>query len=116
MTILELTPITLTRRRGLDAFRALLVHLEREKDIDIELDEAVMLSMSFLDELIWRLAEANLLTRVAFVTRNAATRRKLGNIASERDVDVYVRRNGEARAASVPRISMPASMPRPQKS
>jgi hypothetical protein len=117
MTISELTPITLTRKRGLDAFRALLVHLEHEKNVDIDLDDAIMMSMSFLDELIWRLAEANLLSRVAFVTRKAGTRRKLGNVAFERNVDVYSRSSvNDRRNVAVPRVSMRTPVPRAQKS
>jgi hypothetical protein len=115
--ITELTPITLTRKRGIDAYRSLLRLLDREETVDIGLDVAIMMSMSFLDELIWRLAEAGFLKRIAFVTRKSAMRRKLGSIAHARDVNIYFRKSADdSRAVSVPRVSMQGIEPRLQKS
>src|ERR1019366_1426900 len=90
--IRELTPVTLTRKRGIDAYRRLLDILNQERAIEIDLSEPIMLSMSFLDELVWRLAQAGHLRKVVFVAQTASVRRKLGNISYERGVNIHFKK------------------------
>jgi hypothetical protein len=104
ITLKDLVPVTLTRKRGEEAYNALQRYLGHHS-IDIDLDGSPMLSSSFLDEFIV-LAESNRLRQVAFVTRQATILRKLGIIAHERDLTLYSKASdSDVRLKSVPRLA-----------
>jgi len=105
ITVKDLVPVTLTRKRGEEAFNALRARLDHQ-NVDVDLDGSLMLSSSFLDELILKLAKSNLLRRVAFVTRQATTRHKLGIIAHERNLTLYSKESGSDVGSSLYRDSL----------
>jgi hypothetical protein len=111
-----LAPVTLTRKRGAEAFEALHRYLKSNTDVNIDLDATEMLSLSFLDELVVRLSDADLLRKAAFVTQDPATMRKLGIIAQERNLTLYRRRTEtDTTLRSVPRLRREIRTPKPEK-
>ena len=111
----ELSPVTLTRRRGAEAFGSLQARLgQQDRGVGIDLDSTEMLSASFLDELILRLAEHDLLKKVAFVTREPQTIRKLGIISHERKLTVFLR-TSDTRLVSVAPLARSMATPHQDK-
>jgi hypothetical protein len=68
VTIKQLAPTPLTRLRGEEAFWALEPRLRTGSHVDIDLSGTPVLSMSFLDGLIDKLAASNLVSKVTFVS------------------------------------------------
>jgi hypothetical protein len=101
ISIRDLNQVTVTRARGQEA-APLLVDRARDDSVEIMLDDAEIVSGSFLDELIRRTDEAHLLRRVTFVTARESTIRRLKAIAANRTIVVYWRQPSDAvrRAAS----------------
>jgi STAS-like domain of unknown function (DUF4325) len=97
----DLSPVALTRKRGEEAF-AIVASAMRGETIDLDLEGAEMLSRSFLDGLIGKLAEAHSLGKVVFVTSDPDALAKLGRIAAQRKVTIFSRsRLGEPKQRAV---------------
>lgn len=80
-----------TRSKGHSAYQSLEPYLAQNQPIEIDLSGDHPLSLSFLDELVWRLSVSTRLDRVTFVLRESTERdtiRKLSRVAEIRDVDV----------------------------
>ena len=103
--IQDLSPVCVTRRRGADAFEALM-KLDDGSNIEIDLNGTEMLSLSFLDELIYRLHQKLASERVAFVTSSPNHLAKLGRISGYRKI--AVRRVVNGTPENVPPTESPA--------
>ena len=87
----DLTRPTITRSRGRSAYEA-LVDVMQEDEIDVLLDGAGALSLSFLDGFVLCLQKAAALNLVTFVTGEPAVRRKLERLAGiHPELSVYLR-------------------------
>ncbi len=86
----SLSPSTITRARGEEAFKKLRELLERGA-VELQLDSVDLLSMSFLDEIVRLLASRRQTEQVTFVTDDPATMDKLERIAAVRSADICVR-------------------------
>lgn len=115
VAVTNLAGATVTRPRGTEAYAA-LNRLLPEGPLDVELDSAEVLSGSFLDELVLRLAETGQTDLVTFVTARAATRAKLARAAALRNATVFVRPSPAApRGAVAPVRSKIESTPATSK-
>ena len=86
--VAQLTTHTVTRSRGSLAFDSLKPYLERNQPVEIHIDGEHPVSLSFLDELVRRLAESAHLTQVTFLVHEGDALRKLSRIAAIRRVDI----------------------------
>lgn len=91
---------TVTRARGKEAAGRLL-ELVAQQEIDLYLDEAEVLSTSFLDEIVVELAAEAALPRVTFVMSDPATVAKLERIAAIREVALFQRRPSSDQRSAV---------------
>jgi hypothetical protein len=105
LRIEELASPCLSRARGQEAFDKLLP-LVAGKCVTIDLDCAETLSTSFLDEFVSRLNESHALDLVCFVTARQRVRRKLSQISTVRDLDLYASLSAEESASPLPRVSL----------
>ena len=81
--------------------------------MDIDLNGPQMLSMSFLDGFIDKLAESQLLPKITFVTKEAVTLRKLGVISYERKLVLFWKESpGDEKRKAAARIQDQAANPR----
>ena len=97
--ITELTPNGLTRRRAQQAYSALAAR-DDGTDITIRLDDAEFLSLSFLDELVGKLAEGGLLSRVTFAADRPDYVDRLRRVRDARNVEFFRDEGGERRPVS----------------
>ena len=82
--IKSLTSRTLTRPRGTEAFQQLLPLLLSNAEIELSLTSKDPVSSSFLDEIVLRSSEKQVLKRIVFVIDSAELLRKLERIFSFR--------------------------------
>ena len=99
-----------TRSKGEVAYHKLSAFLGYQI-IEIDLDKAETLSMSFLDDIISSLVGDSVLDRVTFKTDSNVTRDKLSRIAEIHSIDIYYRSSANAERTPVPRLLI--SRPRP---
>lgn len=85
----QLSPSTLTRPRGNEAYRKLLVYIHLGKPVEIDLRAQDVISISFLDELIVNLQSSGLLDKVTFIFSANATRERFAEIAALRNARIY---------------------------
>jgi hypothetical protein len=104
----DLSPVTVTRARGEEAAPRLLSILESEP-VELALDDAELISGSFLDEIIRQVSAAQKLRQVTFVSEKESTIRKLKTIAANRNIHVYWRMPSDSvrRTASPERAVIP---------
>lgn len=88
--ISQLASPFIARTRARDAYRKLRDYVITDK-IELNLDSADLISLSFLDEIILRLKEAEELERVIFLTTNREILDKLKQIACVRKASFLVR-------------------------
>ncbi|MFW6158543.1 MAG: hypothetical protein ACOC8E_04210 [Planctomycetota bacterium] len=114
--IAELTEKTLSRRRGKEAYDA-LVSRDDHDEIVIDLNGAEACSLSFLDELVCRMHGIGMLQRASFVTGNPQHIRKLGRVSAIRELTIYRMIDGKrelVEPVSVPPlIEIPSDAPPP---
>lgn len=95
INITDLTQSCLTRPRAKDATYAILKQM-KNAPLYINLREAELISMSFLDDLIFSLAASANVRNVVFQTDDPAVLEKLARIASIRYVEIrYQDENNE---------------------
>jgi len=99
--ITELTSRGLTRRRAQQAYSELAAR-DDGTDITIRLDDAELLSLSFLDELVAKLAEGGLLPRVTFAVDRPDYVNRLRRVRDARDVELF-RNEGDQRRPVSPK-------------
>ena len=90
VSITRLAPTTVTRPRGEEAYRNLREYLPAGA-VEVDLNSAELLSVSFLDGLVLRLLEANQLDKVTFVASDPGVQRKLSQVAGVRHVEILFR-------------------------
>jgi len=83
----EIVPTGLTRRRGKQAYDEIHTR-DSGGRICVELDQSELISLSFLDEIIFSADRDGMLGRVVFVTRNPDYVRKLGRVSHIRELEV----------------------------
>lgn len=91
IAVSQLVPSPVSRARGAQASEKIREYLERETCVDIDLRNATMVSVSFLDEIVLRLREFQLLDNITFVLTSEDTYRQLTQISSLRDSKIYFR-------------------------
>ncbi len=90
VSITHLAPTTVTRPRGEEAYRNLREYLPAGT-VEVDLNKAKLLSVSFLDGLVLRLMQANQLDKVTFVASDSGVQRKLAQVAGVRHVAIFFR-------------------------
>lgn len=80
----------ITRGRAKEAYHGLRDHIAAGP-IELDLNTADLISLSFLDEIILRLKEADQLDKVIFLATNQHVQDKLKQIASVRNVSFLLR-------------------------
>ena len=114
VTHLELSdlapPAYRTRSKGEVVCHKLSAFLDSQ-NVEIDLDRAETISISFLDGIISSLAVDSVLDRVIFKTDNNVTRDKLSRIAEIRSIDIYYRSSKHVERTFVPKLLI--SRPRP---
>jgi hypothetical protein len=99
ISITELTPSGLTRKRGHEAVAALDGKLKDDAtDITIELDAAEFISVSFMDEFVQGVSEAGLLDRITFATERDDHLNRLRRVSDVQDVELFRETRGEREA------------------
>lgn len=88
LDISKLSEHMVTRSRGAVAFKRLKMFLRRRRSADLVIGEGQLLSLSFLDQLVWDLSKSGDLHRVIFVLSEKDTLRKLSRVANIRGVDI----------------------------
>ena len=83
----ELVKATLSRKRGKQAYDA-LVSQDDGFQIVVDMTGTDACSLSFLDELVWRMHESDLLQRTVFVTSNPQHVMKLGRVSDIRHLTI----------------------------
>lgn len=83
----DLADVCVTRKRGREAFDA-VVRRDDGAPMQIDLKGTKLLSLSFLDELIFDLSQAGMLSRLAFVAENENHVLKLGRVSGIRKLPV----------------------------
>lgn len=89
----NLSPVTITRQRGREAFGKLIALAPGDKHTEIDLSTAELISTSFLDELLLRLSKQGgwSLDRVVFVLDSDEKLDRLVKICSLRQLPGYYR-------------------------
>src|SRR5262245_6069493 len=88
--ITQLAPTMVTRPRGEEAYRKLREYLSAGA-VEVDLNNATLLSFSFLDGLILQLMEAGQLDKVTFVASEPGLQRKLAQVAGVRKAVIFFR-------------------------
>jgi hypothetical protein len=88
--ITELCSPCIMRWRGQQAYDKLEKYLALGH-VEVDLDGAELLSMSFLDELVSKLVASNSLDKVTFVVNEPVVRDKLARIAGIRAISLFCR-------------------------
>ena len=101
--LVSLSPRFTTRRRGEEAYKALLPALESGAVV-LHLDSTDSLSTSFLDGLLLKLMAGNHLSNVMFETNDARKQTILGRLSSVRSIDIQLL-NGQGIVEKVKRTS-----------
>lgn len=114
ISVLELSPVCVTRRRGAEAYEKLRPHLSRDR-VEIDLSGVDLLSASFLDAIVSRLDRFGQLDGVIFVADDPASLNKLERIAGVHDIAVRVRSEGEASSRLVNRKRVRADFTHTEK-
>jgi hypothetical protein len=91
------------RRRGEEAFERLSSLVTDEDSVDLDPEGCEIVSGSFLDGLITKLAEHKQLRRVVFVIRDQSILSKLSRIAGDRQLSIWVR-SGDKQPREAPRV------------
>jgi hypothetical protein len=97
----ELASPCLTRQRGKEAYIRLADRL-RSGSVDLVLDGAGMLSLSYLDGLINDLISANHTDHVTFIASDEKSLNKLSRIAKIRAVRLFYRPSTEINRKEIP--------------
>lgn len=102
--IKNLAPYTVARSNGALAQDNLKPYLQINRAIEVDLSGEYPLSLSFLDELVRKLAESGDLEKVTFAVRERDVLRKLSRVAEIRGVNlVYLDAKTGARGPIKPR-------------
>ncbi|MPZ14433.1 MAG: hypothetical protein GEU73_08420 [Chloroflexi bacterium] len=110
-----LSESTVTRARGKQAAEKLL-GLLREDEVDLYVDNAEVLSTSFLDAIVLELGAASALPGLTFITSEPTVVSKLERIAAIRQASLHVRGpNRRARLAIQPSRRSTAATFSPEK-
>jgi hypothetical protein len=88
LRIERLVSATLGRKRGREAYEALLAIDDGQSDLVISLDGSEAYSLSFLDEFLVRMNENHLLRRTTFETDSPLHIKKLGRASEIRNVTI----------------------------
>lgn len=93
LNVSELSRVLTTRGRGTEAYHEFASHF-KEGPVALDLDDAEVISASFLDGLLLRLIEDKLLNSVSFKTSNPRFYTRLQRISADRQVDIHRYRDG----------------------
>ena len=104
LNIKELSYPCVLRKRGFEASVELLKYTDTE--IEIDLRDVEVISLSFLDEFIYRINLANKLGLVVFKICNEAIKEKLERISAIRSVSINYRYNDRAISKAISRLSV----------
>lgn len=94
----------IARRRGEEAYVALLTYL-RNGPVDVVLDEAGIVSTSFLDAIVCNLSRAGQTDAVTFVSGDPSILDKLARVSGARSATVYTRSANGRRRRVTPMMS-----------
>jgi len=89
ISIKELSPSTVTRSRGSEAYTELLDYLKSGEPVEIDLRGQELISMSFLDEMVIKLSSAGLLDKVTFLVTNETIYQRLAQVAAIRCARIF---------------------------
>jgi hypothetical protein len=92
LSIKELSTSTVTRTKGNEAYRNLTGHLASTDRLWIDLRNHELISFSFLDQLIFRLEDSQVLQKVTFITSDTSYER-LAQIAALRKATIYYQKD-----------------------
>ena len=105
----DLAPSCLTRHRGNQAYQTLL-KMDDGSQIEVELDGAEILSLSFLDELVFRVNQTGAGDRLVLVSENPDHIGKLARISGFRGVTIRRMSNGRPEPIPPERSSAPEAV------
>lgn len=98
--IRELSYPCVLRKRGLEASNELMKRMKRVSDVEIDLRNVEILSLSFLDELIFRTYVSGKLESVVFKVHDKDMEKKLEQISAIRSISIkYHLSNNDVRRA-----------------
>jgi len=89
----ELSYPCVLRRRGLDASKKLVKRISTAKDVEVDLHNVEIISLSFLDELIFRTYLSGKLESVVFRVHDRSIEEKLERISAIRALNIKYRFN-----------------------
>jgi hypothetical protein len=89
----KLSPSTVTRSRGNEAYRKVVEYLKTGESLVIDLRGQELISISFLDEVVIKLQSAQLLDKVAFLFVADDTHQRLAQVAALRKAQIFYTRN-----------------------
>jgi hypothetical protein len=105
-SVKELAYPCVLRKRGLEASIELLKHVRSNEDIEIDLRDVDVISLSFLDELIFRIHSSGKLELAVFKIYDNTMKEKLERISAIRSFNVKYRYNDNDVCKSVYRLSV----------
>lgn len=91
VSIKNMVSASVSRARGYEAFQNLASYLSFGGDVEISFEGQDIVSVSFMDELVLRLVEANHLHHVVFVVSTQDLVQKLAKVAAIRDAEIFIR-------------------------
>lgn len=103
-SVKELAYPCVLRKRGFEASVELLKYTDTE--IEIDLHDVEVISLSFLDELIYRINLANKLETVVFKIYDEDMKEKLERISAIRSVSINYRYNDRTISKAISRSSV----------
>ena len=91
------------RKRGFEASKKLVKHMSATHDTEVDLNNVEIISLSFLDELIFRTHLAGKLNSVVFRIHSKDIEEKLERISAIRSIDIKYRFDNSEIHKAVPR-------------
>lgn len=93
LSIRELSSSTVTRTKGNEAYRNLTGHLASADRLWIDLRDHELISFSFLDQLISRLDDSQVLHKITFILASDSSYERLAQIAALRNAIIYYQKD-----------------------
>jgi hypothetical protein len=93
LSIRELSSSTVTRTKGNEAYRNLKDHLASTDRLWIDLRNHELISFSFLDQLISRLDDSQVLQKITFILASDSSYERLAQIAALRNATIYYQKD-----------------------
>ena len=93
LSIRELSSSTVTRTKGNEAYRNLTDHLASTDRLWIDLRNHEPISFSFLDQLISRLDDSQVLQKITFILASDSSYERLAQIAALRNATIYYQKD-----------------------